>query len=102
MRIYIILTAVLILLAMCSCAARDYLAEAQDCGVGPECQELWDDWNKHEELMEFRERLAEFKRSCPDKSYLICYGTNAARDCIKHPNRLCRCECGTLDLSGIY
>jgi len=37
------------------CASSTYLADAQACGNGPECQELWDAWNKREELLLQRE-----------------------------------------------
>ncbi len=36
---------------MTGCASTDYLAVATACGTEPECDELWDDWNKHEDRL---------------------------------------------------
>ena len=47
----------LVFLLLAGCASyNDLLATATSCGVGPECQELWDEINKRDEIRERRER----------------------------------------------
>jgi len=98
MRIYLIIICIL----LGACEHVDHLALAQACGNGPECQELWDEWNKHEERVLFKEKLDAFKRQCPEETYLICIGHNEDVRCVKHPQRQCRCYCGTFDYSELF
>ena len=51
---------------MTGCASTDYLAVATACGTGPECDELWDDWNRHEDRLEAERAWKAASKQCSD------------------------------------
>ena len=60
----LVLTMALVLLIsslFAGCSTVDYLAVAQECGNGPECQEQWDVWNEVEDRKAEKERQRELK-----------------------------------------
>ncbi len=82
---------------------KDYYGEAAACGYEPECKDLWDAWNRHEDRLLLKKKVAEFSNSCPDGTYLICAGwgmqvDRAVENCVTKNKRKCQCSCGNLDL----
>lgn len=84
----------LLLLAGCSSISTDErLRLANECGTGPECEQLWDEWNEAEDRAENKRRFEEFSR-CPEK--YVMYGNNTDlrscwRDQQRGRNHQCRC-----------
>lgn len=105
-RVTVIIIACIIMLGGCAVfEQKDYYGEAVACGYEPECKDLWDAWDRHEDLLLLREQVREFINSCPDGTYMVCSGwgmevDHAAEKCVTR-NRRCQCSCGTID-SNIY
>lgn len=62
--IFAIAVPLALLIAMTGCASTDYLAEAQACGTGVECEAQWDAWNKAEDRIVARELQVAREQQC--------------------------------------
>ncbi len=100
-RVTVIIVACSIVLGGCALfKQKDYYGEAAACGSGPECNDLWDAWDRHEDRLLLRKKVEAFRNSCPKGTYLICvgYGTgNEVENCVKKPKHKCQCSCGNID-----
>lgn len=73
------------LFAIAACAPTNHLALAQECGVGPECQELWDNWNEAEVRIVAMEKHEADTKACNNLGGIMVadgYGRHTTYVCV--------------------
>ena len=66
---------VVTILAFMGCASNNemLLVEATACGKGPECQEIWDEWNRNEERITRRQDASNRATECNNSGGIMVY-----------------------------